>query len=999
MSFLEKIKNLINNNSGSANFNWNIEKSGVNFVVPQGVLELATKGVGSNLLLLQYAHLTSFEEQGIAERFVNGFFIHSEDISSVFEEAEQTLFKLPKIYAGEFYIQTSGNTKQSNFKIGINPVINGTKIHHSELVGPILKLGEHEQYLLDEISYGAVNAIELHRGLDDGDKCEVENLKVIKALKEAKIKGLDIDLSQFEKLDIYIPENVSITATEMEDGGLVLTPNFGNGVSPELVHSRLGQISSTDSNEGSLRVNNQIVVLDESRYSACMEIIENRNIPKSQVKQFLQTPSAFIDAALVDLDTGFSIKVLGAAKFVHMDVGGLDQSDTNWFDVSLPSNSPFKIKELIETTEELESFSEVVEHARSRGAEEVLFKSEKIDISDFSKVEKVISQIKDEIEFHDRDELSESSAGKESNTESCEEKVALLLDDSGLTDEADLLKIAEHASYNIHLDTSDYLRQPYQHQKIGVEWLLGLMNESCKQGSDIKGALLADDMGLGKTYMALASIEHLYKIYQSKEESKKPVLLVAPLSLLQNWKDEVDKTFNHSPFDEIVILQTDSDLGKFRIKGAGRETLQDIGEEEILTAESIRYSLKIGKGFGVERLDMPKRFILTTYATLANYQFSLCRVDWSVVIFDEAQNIKNPNTFQTRAAKGLKADFKLVATGTPVENSLLDFWCVMDTAQPGLLGDWEDFKENYILPIQRASKEHALETQIEVGKQLRKQVGSFMLRRLKEDELDDMPKKTIFTGVQASSENDYVYDDKLAGIMSGEQLSCYDQVMQDFQEAKEDTESNSAALATLMKLRNISLHPDLADSDLIDSEFNPNKSKKLDSLVEILEIIRSRNEKVLIFVVCKKLQVYLRLWLQKKYELNVNIINGDVKTKTKKKSVLTRTKMIEDFEAKEGFNIMILSPVAAGVGLTITGANNVIHLERHWNPAKEAQATDRVYRIGQKLPVSVYLPILHHPDSNSFDVNLSALLDRKTNLKDAVVTPQVVDQVKMIKSF
>lgn len=119
----------------------------------------------------------------------------------------------------------------------------------------------------------------------------------------------------------------------------------------------------------------------------------------------------------------------------------------------------------------------------------------------------------------------------------------------------------------------------------------------------------------------------------------------------------------------------------------------------------------------------------------------------------------------------------------------------------------------------------------------------------------------------------------------------------------------------------------------------------------------------------------------------LHVINGDAKAIVKRKGALSRKSMITDFEAKEGFNVIIMSPVAAGVGLTVVGANHVIHFERHWNPAKEAQATDRVYRIGQKKDVNIYVPILHHPEFESFDVNLHRLLSQKSMLKDAVVTP------------
>ena len=120
------------------------------------------------------------------------------------------------------------------------------------------------------------------------------------------------------------------------------------------------------------------------------------------------------------------------------------------------------------------------------------------------------------------------------------------------------------------------------------------------------------------------------------------------------------------------------------------------------------------------------------------------------------------------------------------------------------------------------------------------------------------------------------------------------------------------------------------------------------------------------------------------------VINGDAKTVAKRKSTLTRKSMISDFESRKGFNIIIMSPIAVGVRLTVIGANNVIHFERHWNPAKEDQATDRIYRIRQTKDVNIYIPLLHHPKFEFFDVNLHKLLSKKRLLKDAIVTPEEV---------
>jgi hypothetical protein len=161
----------------------------------------------------------------------------------------------------------------------------------------------------------------------------------------------------------------------------------------------------------------------------------------------------------------------------------------------------------------------------------------------------------------------------------------------------------------------------------------------------------------------------------------------------------------------------------------------------------------------------------------------------------------------------------------------------------------------------------------------------------------------------------------------------------------------------------------------------------MEILLEILNDIKNKNEKVIIFLINKKIQVFLKLFLSKEFNLEIDIINGDTKAVSKNKNLLTRKKMIDNFESSKNFNIIIMSPVAAGTGLTIVGANHVIHFERHWNPAKESQATDRVYRIGQKKDVFVYLPILEHPNIESFDVKLSRLLNNKIDIKDAIITP------------
>ena len=316
---------------------------------------------------------------------------------------------------------------------------------------------------------------------------------------------------------------------------------------------------------------------------------------------------------------------------------------------------------------------------------------------------------------------------------------------------------------------------------------------------------------------------------------------------------------------------------------------------------------------------------------------------------------------------------------------------LLDTASPGFLGTYQDFRSQYITPITQAAGDEVDEIRGRIGRELRIKVGATMLRRLKEDHLEGLPEKRVFVGIQNDAH--WQYMSSLERVMQNRQCEVYGATLENANES-----DDVHTLTTLRRLRESSLHPNLVNGGQLnipkkrkDLKAIMSESAKMQSLVDVLDDIKRRKEKCIIFTENKRLQTFLSLSLKKNYGLGlISIINGDAKAVAKKDSTPTRKTMISDFEAKKGFNIIIMSPVAAGVGLTVVGANNVIHFERHWNPAKEAQATDRVYRIGQKKDVNVYVPLLHHPEFESFDVNLHKLLSKKTLLKDAVVTPEQV---------
>ena len=961
---------------------------GLNFSTTPALSGRIARGEAENWITHQHIALAMLVEQGDAEVIPNGFIVPTE-VAVQLDGETRELLELPVQWEGQIKADVKGETRASGFAVNLSvETANGSFTRSFNILGPVLRLTEKQQFLLtpaQQLIFGA------HQAHVDSDKTEYDNLKLLLALQKGQNFGAKIDLAHFEKQDVKAPDAISITAELDANGNLILTPFMGQNASQEKISRVLGQLHSKKAT--ALRVDDEIILFDEQKLKAIHEILKNRLVPKSRVKAFLAKPTAFIDASLVDLDLGFSLRVKGATAFKHAYFGETDGSGIDWFGQSTSGGTVLPISKIADKIEEqatLDDLKNDIENAHKTGAQELEFQGKTYDISSpemiLGTLEKIEKKIQEGVTTGEPEEPVESDDSVDDETSDQKTKPETTVVDIDLNDEdlaigsstvnkaiADILYPLEKLTWK------NYARKPFPHQQVGVQWIVGLANQG-------EGGLLADDMGLGKTFMALSAIDQLYKLKRDTAVILKPTLIVAPLSLLETWKDEVGKTFIDSPFKSIIILQSNADLSRYRTGGVEIRNQDAMEEGEA----QIKYSLNVGDHFGPDRLDLPERLVITTYQTLRDYQFSLCLIDWGMVVFDEAQNIKNPNALQTRAAKGLKADFKLVATGTPVENSLKDFWCLMDTACPGHLNHYQSFRNAYVTPILRAAGDEIEEVRSRIGRELRLNVGPLMLRRIKEDNLEGLPQKTIYVGIEG---DEWCFLESLKTTMTGFQLDSYNAAL----EAQVEAESNQV-LGCLQRLRDLSLHPRLGDRGRLDMPDGKkqiaglfDESAKMQSLIRILEQIKQNGEKCIIFSVNKRLQLFLSLSLGKWFGLGpLSIINGDAKAIAKRASVPTRKSMIAAFEAKEGFNLIIMSPVAAGVGLTVVGANNVVHFERHWNPAKEAQATDRVYRIGQEKDVNIYIPIVHHPELESFDANLHRLLSKKTSLKDAVVTPEQV---------
>lgn len=984
-------------------FSFTADSDGVNFYLSQNDFIELEKGNGEPKGLLQLAVLKILSEQNSASAMLNGYRVPSSVISALPEDEAQ-LLELPEIFPGTFETRIQDKTTDSSFRVELYPCL--SERIPLQVKGPILSVGVNS-YRLSPAQLLGLKAVVDHQTLQPSERGEAENLRLMARLQLAKRSGMIVDLAHFDNLEVRVPDKIGIIATRLSDGSLELCPALGSGITPDQLGTRWHQIE-TASNDGVMRVKDQIILLEPKKLDAIREVMSQQRIPASQVADFIKTPSAFIDAALVDLDLGFSIRVEGIGELLHIDFGSPDGSRQDWFSLGEKPISPEILNSLVKTPEELVSLKEKINSAVEQGATQLQFSGENIDISDSVQIDGLLRKLQEQFDSPKQtDEISIEECKQE------EEKVnstVILKDAAELISELKQ-KLANCPSHAI--DWSNCSREPYDHQLEGVNWIASLISAAEADSFDdfyrVQGGLLADDMGLGKTYMALVAAQHYLQLKQKAGETAKPILVVAPLGLLENWEDEVSKTFKAIPFRDIVVLQSARDLKQFRIKGAERESQQLkslSGESSVDAADGIRYALKVGPSAGPSRLDMDRRLVLTTYDTLSDYQFSLCVIDWGMVIFDEAQNLKNVNTLRTRAAKGLKASMKILATGTPVENSLSDLWCLVDTAQPGLLGDWPQFRDTWIKPIINANDADRDQVRLSVGTDLRSAVGNYMLRRTKEERLKGLPTKTIVSGLK-QPQTEVLVRPELAVKMTGKQLEAYDDAIEGYRKKRAETDARGLALAVLGQLRAISLHPALSEIDrylltvrsAADARLQMFESAKLKVLLVILDEVSKKSEKIILFMTTKSLQRALKFWLDKIYGLNISVINGDTKAVQTRSDVLSRKQLISQFEAIPGFNILIMSPVAAGVGLTVVGANHVVHLERHWNPAKEAQASDRVYRIGQERAVSIYLPASLHPNLDAFDVHLDRLLQGKLMIKDAVITTSDVSESDMAKAM
>jgi hypothetical protein len=478
------------------------------------------------------------------------------------------------------------------------------------------------------------------------------------------------------------------------------------------------------------------------------------------------------------------------------------------------------------------------------------------------------------------------------------------------------------------------------HQNVGVAWLQHLWEAS---PDHCRGTVLADDMGLGKTLQLLTFIAAAFEA----DPSLPPALVVAPVALLENWRNELDRFFLPGTLP-LLLLYGDS-LRPLRVSKA------ELDEE--LKSQGVTRLLKknwVGDA----------RLVLTTYETMRDLEFALASQPWSIMVCDEAQKIKTPAAMVTRSAKKQKVRFRIACTGTPVENTLADLWCLFDFVQPGMLGALNSFSRTYRQPIEAKTPEQAAKVE-----ELRALIQPQILHRKKSEVAKDLPAPAEDENCKRLPMSDY-------------QQRLYKRALDTLREQRET--NPSAQLQALMAIRQICSDPHgfcEPDTRKLPIDRLVNESPKMGWMIEQLKVLAADmagDHKVIIFCEFRELQLLLQRVVAAFFGLAPSIVNGS--TSADPRAAENRQALIDAFQRAPGFNVIILSPLAVGFGVNIQAANHVIHFTRTWNPAKEDQATARAHRIGQTRVVTVYYPGVVSDSFPSFDVRLDALLGKKRAL-------------------
>ena len=465
----------------------------------------------------------------------------------------------------------------------------------------------------------------------------------------------------------------------------------------------------------------------------------------------------------------------------------------------------------------------------------------------------------------------------------------------------------------------------FDYQKTGVQWLWELYSQKV-------GGIVGDEMGLGKTIQIIAFLAGLH--YSKK--IMKPVIVVAPATVMKQWVNEFHTWW--PPF-RVSILHT-SGSGMIDL---GRESRE---EDELMSAapssigkKPLKKAQKSAKGI-VDRVVQEGHILVTTYSGLQSYAELLIPTDWEYAVLDEGHKIRNPNTAITIYCKELRTANRIILSGTPMQNNLVELWSLFDFVFPMRLGTLVNFRQQFEFPIRQGGYANASNLQVQTAMQcaetLKETISPYLLQRFKADVASDLPKKSeqvLFcklTKFQRDTYESFLASDDLKAIMNGKRQVLYGVDI----------------------LRKICNHPDLQDHKVLSVKASYNygsgaKSGKMQVVKALLELWKEQGNKTLLFAQHRIMLDILEKFIRSIGGFNYRRMDGTT-------PIHTRQGLVDEFNNNPSTHVFLLTTKVGGLGINLTGANRVIIYDPDWNPSTDVQARERAWRLGQKREVMIY---------------------------------------------
>lgn len=876
--------------------------------------------------------------------YQDGYYCISHEVASVFSKRERNQLQLPDVFPYYMTLTSQSDMGHPDFRYAITfSTPKGENLSPKTIIGSYIAFYDELQFMFNEMQYKIIMLVQkCNKKIREVNSRELavfnyEHFAEIKRYAEHVKVTMDSYLST---VDVIVPEKLTISVEKNDDGSYGIKPVFLVEKNHQYAEVRDDTLYTKVNKRDRIRSSyvgedNKKYIIKKDVQEGIQQVKKYKRTNQKLAEQINQAPQEVFSSEAFSFDISYyADRVEGIGEYLRKNLPYVKMTAGSW----LPEEGSAHVSESVlpplpRSLEQVDEMLSQINEAQQNNKDYITRKGLRYKIT--PELVEALHHLKEQllIDENQPETTPEITRDEPEKSETMVLQIADNFDDVRYTAEKKRKHMVSIPLNQMDLRALNKGISLYEHQKEGLCWMKTCWTKG------YKGVLLADDMGLGKTVQAYSFIASLRCCYIGNIPS---VLIVAPVSLLRNWHEEYKKFLKPNLFENIIELY-----------GSKARSFKEING--FLETSRLAYN----------------KIILTTYETLRKYQLSLGRIEWSVMILDEAQKIKNPTTMISLAIKAMNYEFGIALTGTPVENTWVDLWSIMDFVSPGKLKSLREFYQSYQRPIEKI-KDNAKELSA-LGGNLKSALEPLFLRRLKKDYLDGLPKKEIIKVEQPMPEIQY---------------REYEQIIQYTLQEKNCKNKNSI-LQTIAKLRDVSLCPNLnifTDTALLEINGNNiiQSSARLQVTFKILDEIEKRKEKVLIFVTSRKMQNVLKFIIEKKYNIHVfGPINGEVLSSRRQETV-------NRFNKFKGFSVLLLSAEAGGVGFNITSANNVIHLSRCWNPAKEDQATDRVYRIGQKNMVHVYIPLAYNPNypkDVSFDERLDQLLEHKRGLSESVLYP------------